>query len=230
MTEAATGAEARIRLFYSFELDDRTRSVVAAAQERLKSTLHGTGESSQRHPAARNIRWTQAVDMHITALFLGDFSTEHMSVFTAAGATVAAGLPPFTMTVHGLGRFPRRGPARVVWAGANEPADKPASTMASSLRELLPQFELDPKPFVGHITLGYLRPDRPIDAALLDKGLAEAWTDEPISLTISRLVLMQTLPKTDRIPITKTPPEMQPKTPIARYNAVQVFPFADTIV
>lgn len=61
------------------------------------------------------VRWTPAENLHLTLRFLGDTMEEKQSAMEAALARVR--VEPFVLPVGGLGVFPPRGPAKVLWAG-----------------------------------------------------------------------------------------------------------------
>lgn len=195
-------SSAKIRLFFAYELSDDVRAFTSEVQSKLITRI-----------GPRDVRWTQPVDMHITALFLGDYPNERLPKFTAAATNAATRMNPFDFTISGLGQFPPNGPARVLWVGGREPEGKPASALTVLLRQELRHIELDKKPFKPHITLGYVRPDG--NRRLISAALEGVPASGEHTLRVTRLVLMQTISDADRR-----------KFGNARYNIVQVFPFA----
>lgn len=61
------------------------------------------------------VRWTPAANLHLTLRFLGDTTEEQQAEMETALARVR--VEPFVLPVGGLGVFPPRGPAKVLWAG-----------------------------------------------------------------------------------------------------------------
>ena len=61
------------------------------------------------------VRWTPAANLHLTLRFIGDTDDEKRAAMETALARVR--VEPFVLPVGGLGVFPPRGPAKVLWAG-----------------------------------------------------------------------------------------------------------------
>ncbi|AOS43521.1 2',5' RNA ligase family [Lacunisphaera limnophila] len=62
------------------------------------------------------VRWTPAANLHLTMRFIGETDDAHMERYAAALARVR--VESFLLPVGGVGVFPSRGPAKVLWAGA----------------------------------------------------------------------------------------------------------------
>jgi len=63
----------------------------------------------------RGLRWTPAENIHLTLRFIGEVDDEQQERFAEALARVH--VEPFILPVGGVGVFPTRGPAKVLWAG-----------------------------------------------------------------------------------------------------------------
>lgn len=61
------------------------------------------------------VRWTPANNLHLTLRFLGDTTAGKQADMETALARVR--VESFVLPVGGLGVFPPRGPAKVLWAG-----------------------------------------------------------------------------------------------------------------
>ncbi|HEX2861479.1 MAG TPA: RNA 2',3'-cyclic phosphodiesterase [Lacunisphaera sp.] len=61
------------------------------------------------------VRWTPADDLHLTMRFIGDTDEDKAERFAESLARVR--VEPFVLPVGGVGIFPSRGPAKVLWAG-----------------------------------------------------------------------------------------------------------------
>jgi 2'-5' RNA ligase len=61
------------------------------------------------------VRWTTAENLHLTLRFIGETAPEKQDAFAAALARVR--VEPFVLPTGGVGLFPSRGPAKVLWAG-----------------------------------------------------------------------------------------------------------------
>ena len=105
-------------------------------------------------PATRGVKRVQPATMHLTLHFLGDVPAALLEALTAALDTVRAA--PFTLELTNRGRFPARGPARVLWLGV---ADSPplAELHAATGRGIESVgLQLDGRPFTPHVTLARL--------------------------------------------------------------------------
>lgn len=60
-------------------------------------------------------RWTPAENLHLTLRFIGETAPEKSDAYAAALARVR--VEPFVLPTGGVGLFPSRGPAKVLWAG-----------------------------------------------------------------------------------------------------------------
>ncbi|MBI5381706.1 MAG: RNA 2',3'-cyclic phosphodiesterase [Opitutae bacterium] len=87
-----------LRLFIAISLPDAHRDTLAE----LRS-------------AARGWSWTPQGQLHLTMRFLGDIAEERLKELTAALARVR--VEPFVLPLEGVGVFPPRGAAQVLWVG-----------------------------------------------------------------------------------------------------------------
>lgn len=65
------------------------------------------------------VRWTKPEQMHLTLRFIGEVNEEQATAIKAALARIE--FNPFAMHLQGVGPFPPRGTARVLWVGINAP-------------------------------------------------------------------------------------------------------------
>ncbi|HQN10382.1 MAG TPA: RNA 2',3'-cyclic phosphodiesterase [Thermoanaerobaculia bacterium] len=110
-------------------------------------------------PELRGVRWTAERQLHFTLKFLGDLEAERLA--DARQATAAAahrGPGSFRLALEGLGAFPPRGAARVVWAGCGSGATELAS-LAGTVEEAFEAagFPREERPFSPHLTLARVR-------------------------------------------------------------------------
>ena len=61
------------------------------------------------------VRWTPVENLHLTLRFIGETTPDKQDTFAAALARVR--VEPFVLPTGGVGLFPSRGPAKVLWAG-----------------------------------------------------------------------------------------------------------------
>jgi 2'-5' RNA ligase len=101
------------------------------------------------------VRWNPPANLHLTMRFIGEADAERRDRFAAALARVR--VEPFILPVEGLGVFPTRGPAKVIWAGLGG-----AHTRLFQLRKQIDEallsvdLTLDVHSFQPHLTLGRL--------------------------------------------------------------------------
>jgi len=192
----------RSRLFFAFEISEEVRTEANRIQKAMQGRL-----------ALSDARWADPADMHITVLFLGHHPNERLPSFINIASDVASAVKPFAVGVKGVGQFPTGGPARVLWMGAWEPHNHPASQIIGRLRRQLPDIPTDHPSYRPHITLAYVQ--RTADRDKMSDALTAARSNKEMSMIVDRLVLMQTIP-----------PQERRKSNSARYNTVQVFPFS----
>lgn len=100
-------------------------------------------------------RWAPADNLHLTLRFIGDTTAEQQAAMEEALARVR--VEPFVLPVGGLGVFPPRGPAKVLWAGVGH-----GHTRLHQLRKqvdealLTVDLTLDVRIFAPHFTLARL--------------------------------------------------------------------------
>jgi RNA 2',3'-cyclic 3'-phosphodiesterase len=85
-----------MRLFVAIEPPETVRADLAA----LQAPLDG-------------VAWTHPEQLHLTLRFIGE--TEHREKIEAALERVR--VEPFILPVEGIGVFPAKGPAKILWAG-----------------------------------------------------------------------------------------------------------------
>lgn len=113
-------------------------------------------------------RWVPADNLHLTLRFIGDTPPEKQAEMEAALARVR--VEPFVLPVGGLGVFPPRGAAKVLWAGVGH-----GHTRLHQLRKqvdealLAVDLTLDVRVFAPHFTLARLGENT--DAKRLSKFL-----------------------------------------------------------
>lgn len=166
---AGQGRHRPIRAFVALDIPEALRDELAALLVRLR-------------PGVPGIRWVRPGSMHVTLRFLGWSRPEALEAMKPALAAAARGCPPLDTTVGGLGLFPPRGRARVLWVGV---AALPA---AWSLQEACERaarsagFEPEGRAFQPHLTLGrWKEPARPPRLPAADLG----------TVRLDRLVLFE---------------------------------------
>jgi 2'-5' RNA ligase len=104
----------------------------------------------------RGVHWTPPENLHLTLRFIGDTEPEKQAALETALAQVR--VEPFIVPVGGVGLFPSRGPAKVLWAGLGH-AHPRLFQLRKQVDEALLSVDmtLDVHHFHPHFTLGRLR-------------------------------------------------------------------------
>jgi len=135
----------------------------------------------------------RAAPEHLTLLFLGEVPADDVGRIVAALGPVGSALPPFDVTIDGVGAFPSRERPRVVWVGATEGAEA-LTALAHRVREALsmPPDEGRREAFVPHLTL--LRVRSPADRRYADALLSgTASRPAPRRFRVTEFVLKESV-------------------------------------
>ncbi len=138
-----------MRLFLAVELDEAVRLAAGRVATQLSRALGTHGRA--------NVAWVRPENLHLTILFLGETPEAAVPPLRQALEAPLASRP-FELRLGGLGAFPPRGPARVIWLGVVEGHDR----LAAVHREVEDRLaalgvEREDRPFRAHLTLGRVR-------------------------------------------------------------------------
>jgi 2'-5' RNA ligase len=104
------------------------------------------------------VAWVDTATTHITLHFFADLPAERLEAVVRSVGSAVRGLAPFSLRPGGLGSF-GGGRPRVLWLGLVE---EPAALAALAARVQAAVagcgFDVDPRPFRPHVTLGRPRP------------------------------------------------------------------------
>jgi RNA 2',3'-cyclic 3'-phosphodiesterase len=179
------------RLFVAVEIPEEAQRAVDVAIAPWKEEM----------PQAR---WSPPENRHVTAKFLGAVWPRLIDTVFERVAAVAKGATAFRLTLVGLGRFPERGNARVLWAGLEDPTNGLAGLASALDAALAPDVAPETRPYHPHLTVARSNPP-----VAVPEGWIETWVS-PISWTVERLVLF----------------ESHLQRPHARYEPVAVHPLS----
>ncbi len=164
-----------MRQFLALELEPGTRAEIAALGARLA-------------PAAAGWRALPADALHLTLRFLGEVDPERDRSARGAWRAAAGGVDGFELRIGGLGAFPSRGRARLLWLGVSEPTGRMLELQSALKRAAQALgFARESRPFHPHLTLaraatgGRTRPVGPESAG-------ETWLER-----VHRAVLFQSV-------------------------------------
>jgi len=145
-------------------------------------------QASHDLPANRDFRLVGPEKIHLTLKFLGEVAEDALDRVKQALEPVRERHEPFEITTSGLGAFPSRRRARILWAGIESGAG-PLRALAADVENLLDTvgFEREARPYTPHLTLGRARA-RP---AKLDDATA---APPALRFTVSSMQLVQSVP------------------------------------
>jgi 2'-5' RNA ligase len=137
------------------------------------------------------LRWVSAAQRHLTLRFFDELPDDRVEDVRGAAGAAAAGVSCFDLEREGVGCFPQRGPAKVVWVGCGAGRESlVALAEAISLAFLSRGFPGDTRPFSPHLTLARARNRRGSSAvaAALRAGAVAA---KPLGrVRVDRLLLI----------------------------------------
>ena len=164
-----------LRLFLAVDVPEDRLAALAARTESLRQRSDGA-------------RWTPVESQHVTLKFLGSTPGERVGPLLEAMRAMSARHAPFELRLSGLGTFPERGRARVLWAGFDDPA--PLRALAGDLDAALIPLGHEPegRPFSAHLTLARFKVPTSV-RGLVDVNLGgiDPFTVSEVGLWRSRL-------------------------------------------
>lgn len=137
-----------VRAFVAMELDEAMREQLATEVERLRSRLQG-------------VSWVRPGAIHLTLRFLGPARGAALDEMIPRLRAAASRCSPPSTPVAGLGVFPERGRARVLWIGIAVPPAVLALQAECESAAVAAGFGPEPRPFRPHLTLGRWREGAP---------------------------------------------------------------------
>lgn len=134
-----------MRLFVAVELSEQARAEVAALQTELRSS-------------GADVKWVEPENLHLTLKFLGETAAEKVPALTDGLRQIAAEAQPFSISMEGLGAFPRNERPRVLWVGIKE-GRQPLEELAAGVEGACSRlgFPSEERPFSAHLTIGRVR-------------------------------------------------------------------------
>ncbi len=161
------------RLFVAVPLPDEVRAALAS------HLMHATGDRPLPGQPVAPSNW------HFTMRFLGPTDEVAFERLLAALAEAELG-EPFSISLGGLGAFPRPGRATVLWLAIDDETNHMANLAALSEQAAQQAgFAPEDRPFHPHLTLSRIRPHQDL------RSLIERVPALRVSLPVDRLVVYQ---------------------------------------
>lgn len=124
--------------------------------DEIKRTISAFITSLSKIPS--DLKWVKEDNLHLTIQFLGNVSEEQLSAVSNALKNSVAGIPPFNLTLVGIGAFPSVERPRVFWAGLSGETAPLLMLQRQVQREMeLLGFEPEKRRFLPHLTLARAR-------------------------------------------------------------------------
>lgn len=158
-----------MRLFFAVTISEKAQQAAAKIQEGLREQIGREG-----------IRWESPDKFHFTLKFLGDTSElEHAQASEAARA-VAQQVRPFTVTLGGIGAFPKQRRPQIVWIGVTNGVPH-LTRLAEYLDRGLTErgFAPETRRFNPHLTLARIKSEG-AEKAVAQTLATEAKTGEKV--------------------------------------------------
>lgn len=139
-----------MRCFAAIEIDKQSKLCLKRTTEQLKNIVG-------------NQKWVKPGNMHMTLKFIGnDVDEEQLPEIIKSLQMSCQGIPPFNVSVEGLGGFPPRGRPKVIFAEVKEDSGY-LGRLAEKIDNNLAMragIKRDNRRFIPHITLGRCRKGR----------------------------------------------------------------------
>ena len=131
--------------------------------------LGGLQASLKKELRAREIKWLQLEQIHITLRFFGYILPQEVQLIGAAMNRVAAETEPFTIFATGLGCFPSLRRPRVLWVGVE---DRGVTKLQAGITKETRTIGEKPedRPFSPHLTLARIK-DLPREEGKVLEGM-----------------------------------------------------------
>jgi len=164
------------RLFYAIEFPDQVRSRLAE----ISRSFAGI---------AKQGRWTDPDNLHLTLQFLGECPDEWLDILESVLRRAVAGYMPFKIKLSGCGTFGRQ--QDVLWIGVESHPN--LNDLAGSLTRQLENMKLphEARAFAPHITIGR--------RVRIEPELLRRWAMTPIDCPVGSISLMESTRILDRL-------------------------------
>jgi 2'-5' RNA ligase len=172
--DRASRPEARpLRLFVAVDVPPRAKDRIVSAIAPWRERLPGG-------------RWVPPENWHITVKFLGRTWPRLVDWVHEGCRRAAAEIRPFRLRLDGLGVFPGRNRARVLWVGLDDP-DRSLHALAGAVEDRLAgEFPTEKRPFSAHLTVARFQPPVVVGPQV---GELESTRVEADAFRVARLTL-----------------------------------------
>lgn len=135
------------------------------------------------------LKWVKRESLHITLHFFGEIPDQKVTAISTVLETSKLKTVPFAVHLNGIGTFPARGPARVVFADIREGNRECRELFLELAQQLKTAFPLHEAKFKPHVTLARVKQGNRWPST-------ERYKNFPtLSFKIDKIVLYQSIPE-----------------------------------
>lgn len=153
----------------------------------VKSDLRDKIMLAQRRFLQFDIKFVEPENFHFNLKFFDNLSEDKIGDVKAAVIEACRNFSPFEIKIAGVGAFPSKERARVVWLGVGEGRDMLVSLGISVQKEIQNAGLGQAEDFVPHLTLGRVRS---ADASIA-RRIEEMKDFEAGTMSVNRIVLFK---------------------------------------
>lgn len=132
-----------IRAFIAIELSEDIQTQLGEIISELKRKIGDVP-----------IRWVPVRNIHLTLKFLGDVSIANLDMLKEILRSITASHSKFSISVGGIGAYPKPQQPRVIWVGVEAPPDLIAIQHSIESEAARLGYTRERRPFAPHLTLG----------------------------------------------------------------------------
>jgi len=168
-----------MRTFIALPLPEKIKDYLCGLQDRLKKT-------------GADVKWVNPKNIHLTLKFLGEINPEQTKELEVFFEKIAAGVSAYTISIGGIGAFPKIQSPRTIWVGI-EKGKEETRDLASRLEEKVSTIGIpkEERPYSCHLTIG--RTKSSLNRSKLIQGLNDLLKDPISSLEfpVNRIILFK---------------------------------------
>jgi 2'-5' RNA ligase len=135
-----------LRAFIAIEIPESLQEAIYQQTTPLRSAIDST-----------IVRWVPPANIHLTLKFLGDVSDSNLQFLNQMLNVEARQHRPFAIQIGGLGSFPTPKRPRVIWIGAQAPADLESLWRGIEAAATRLGYQAEERSFSPHLTIGRVR-------------------------------------------------------------------------
>jgi 2'-5' RNA ligase len=114
-------------------------------------------QQAQTQDPRRLVRWLAPSQIHLTLKFLGEVPEQDQEALASGLQRSCAQMPPFELSLGGLGCFPHSRRPRVFWVGLEGDVTELATLQAKVEHQLESWGPAEERAFRAHITIGRVK-------------------------------------------------------------------------